>query len=526
MNMQWLDAPAPLAKQIEGVQISRMMHLVWMARPDLRSAFDLDTEAGQRRFADWFQVSAFREYGITPAAPGASAASSSRDAQSGEAGAAGPYGLLLRSESAARSLGRALPALVRKAGVAAWQGALRAALRFEARMAPRAQPVAPIASANPPRVPDIDVAGDAGVTLVGYARAEIGMGEHVRMTAATLEGRPLAWGIYNYGQQLPGRQNATADESRFIHDNRYKCNLFHVNADQMLLALLTLGRDFFDRRYNIGYWAWELAHCPEEWDAPMSLVDELWAPSRFIQSALAERARVRVEYMPLCVELPQFAPGTRAQFGLPDDAFLFLYTFDFLSYVDRKNPLAAVRAFRAAFPTGAEKAGLVLKAMNADESNPRWRELQQAIDGDPRIAIINRTFDRHEVLQLFDVCDCFVSLHRSEGFGRGPAEAMYLGKPVILTDYSGTTDFANEHNACPVRYRLVPVGETEYVFPTGQEWADPDAEHAAWHMKRLAADRALADAIGARARATMREGFNATRIGDLYERRLRKLGLV
>lgn len=46
MNMQWLDAPAPLAKQIEGVQISRMMHLVWMARPDLRSAFDLDTEAG------------------------------------------------------------------------------------------------------------------------------------------------------------------------------------------------------------------------------------------------------------------------------------------------------------------------------------------------------------------------------------------------------------------------------------------------------------------------------------------------
>jgi len=526
MNMQWLDAPAPLANPVAGIHISRMMHLVWMARPDLRSAFDLDTETGQRQFADWFQVSAFREYGITPSAPGTSTPAIRRDAQAGESPGAGPYGLLLRSESAARALGRALPAPVRKAGVAAWQGALRTALRFEARMAPRAPSTATEPSGSQPAVPDANIAGSPGVTLVGYARAEIGMGEHVRMTAASLDGRPLAWGVYNYGQQLPGRQNASTDESRFIQDNRYQCNLFHVNADQMLLALLTLGRDFFDRRYNIGYWAWELAHCPEEWDAPMSLVDELWAPSRFIQSALAERARVPVEYMPLCVELPEFAPGTRAQFGLPDDAFLFLYTFDFLSYVERKNPLAAVRAFRAAFPTGTEQAGLVLKAMNADESNPRWRELQQAIDGDRRITIINRTFDRHEVLQLFDVCDCFISLHRSEGFGRGPAEAMLLGKPVILTDYSGTTDFANDNNACPVRYRLVPVRESEYVFAKGQEWADPDVEHAAWHMKRLAADRALAAAFGARARATIREGFNATRIGDLYERRLRALGLV
>ena len=352
------------------------------------------------------------------------------------------------------------------------------------------------------------------------------MGEHVRMSAAALEGRSIGWGVINYGQHIPGRQNAETDETRFLSDNRYKCNLFHINADQMLVALLTLGRRFFDGRYNIGYWAWELAHCPVEWEAPMALVDEVWAPSRFIQNAFAERARVPVEYMPLCVSLPAIPPHSRASLGLPSDSFLFLFTFDFYSYVERKNPFGVIRAFKNAFRDRHERAALIIKAMNADESSEAWQRLLNLIDGDPRIIVINRTMDRLQVLQLFDACDCFVSLHRSEGFGRGPAEAMYLGKPVIVTNYSGNTDFTLPDNACLVDYRLVPVREDEYVFATGQEWADPDEDHASWHMKTLADDAQLAREIGGRASAFIRDNFGPARIGSLYEDRLRKLGLL
>lgn len=529
MNMEWLDAPAPLQHANPDIPISRLMHLIWLARPDLRSAFDLDTATGQREFADWFRVSAFREYGIDTVSRDGDGPSTE-----GARSFAGPlprvglglHSSLIRLEASARSISRRLPSTLRKAGTRLWKRTLHNSLRIESRFSTRWSGDPTQISVQGSEALEGTVRGEPGVSLIGYARAELGMGEHVRMSAAALEGRSINWGVINYGERIPGRQKAQTDETRFISDNRYKCNLFHINADQMLLALLALGRSFFDKRYNVGYWAWELAHCPEEWDAPMALVDELWAPSRFIQGAFAERARVPVVHMPLCVSLPNFAVRRRTSLGLQANAFLFLFTFDFFSYVERKNPYGAIRAFKNAFPGRHEQVGLVIKAMNADESSEGWQRLLDLIDGDPRIVVINRTMDRLEVLQLFDACDCFVSLHRSEGFGRGPAEAMYLGKPVIVTNYSGNTDFTLSENSCLVDYRLIPVGKDHYVFSAGQQWADPDEDHASWHMKTLASDPRQAQEIGKKARAFIRSNFSPARIGTLYEERLRKLGLV
>ena len=47
--------------------------------------------------------------------------------------------------------------------------------------------------------------------------------------------------------------------------------------------------------------------------------------------------------------------------------------------------------------------------------------------------------------------DCYVSLHRSEGFGLTIAEAMALGKPAIATAYSGNLEFMTAENSylCP-----------------------------------------------------------------------------
>lgn len=365
-----------------------------------------------------------------------------------------------------------------------------------------------------------------GAHLIGYAHAELGMGEHVRMSAAALDHTSVPFSVIDFNVGIKSRQKASLDHGRLNSGQSLAANVFHVNADQMLIAYRHLGHEFFRGRYNIGYWAWELAKCPEEFLGAVDLVDEIWAPSRFVQSAFAERAEVPVEYMPLCVTLPAFERLGRSRFSLPEDAYTFLYTFDFMSFWERKNPLAAIRAFVRAFPRADNGVCLVLKIMNGREHSTEWLDMQEAIGGDPRIVVINETLGRREVLALLDACDCFVSLHRSEGFGRGPAEAMYLGKPVIVTNYSGNTDFTRPDNSCLVDYRLIPVENGQYPFSSGQYWADPDVEQAAWYMRRLCQDRTYATEIAERGEQFIRSNFSERAIGEKYAARLKSLGLV
>ena len=365
-----------------------------------------------------------------------------------------------------------------------------------------------------------------GANLIGYAHAELGMGEHVRMSAAALKCTDVEFAVVNFNVGVASRQEATLDHGHIAPDNPFAANIFHVNADQMFVAYRHLGHDFFINRYNIGYWAWELAKCPDEFRAAAHMVDEIWAPSRFIQQAFAEGSDIPVEYMPLCVTLPEFKRLDRRRFGLPERACIFLYTFDFFSYLERKNPFAAIRAFKLAFPERRSDVCLVLKIMNGKDDSPLWRHMMELIDADPRIVVINQTLSRSEVLALLDVCDSFVSLHRSEGFGRGPAEAMYLGKPVIVTNYSGNTDFTLVDNSCLVEYTLVPVEEGQYPFHHGQEWADASIEHAAWHMNKLHSDSSYAREVGAKGRAYILENFSQEKIGARYESRLKQLALA
>jgi len=365
-----------------------------------------------------------------------------------------------------------------------------------------------------------------GANLIGYANAELGMGEHVRMSAAALHTTAVKYGVVNFNVGLASRQGASLDFGQIVSGNPFDTNIFHINADQMLTAYCALGRKFFATKYNIAYWAWELSHCPPEWLPAIKMVDEIWAPSRFIQHAFAEKADIPVEYMPLCVTLPEFKRLDRSHFGLSERVFVFLYTFDFFSFLERKNPFAAIRAFKKAFQRMGSEVCLVLKVMNGQEQSPLWMSMKALIDGDLRIIIINETLNRHELVALFATSDCFVSLHRSEGFGRGPAEAMLLGKPVIVTNYSGNTDFTLPANSCLVNFKLIDVKEGQYPLYEGQQWADPDEEQASWYMKKLHAESVYARELGAKGKAYIQENFNQRTIGAIYEKRLQKLGVA
>lgn len=516
MRIDKLYQKAPIPQLIENAHINNLMYMIWSSRKDLQIAFDLKTLEGQKGLVQWCNVSVLHEYGINPSDPQFSSKTSEQNALFRVAVYINSQ--MIRLEYWLRRFARILPKRLQILGKSIWINVLS---YFHQIVANNNQ-MALSEQIQITKKPESGFVED-GANLIGYAHAELGMGEHVRMSAAALETTNAKFGVINFDFGTQSRKKASLDYGKIISDSKYKVNIFHINADQMLSAYCYFGHTFFSDRYNIGFWAWELAKCPNEWIPVIDLVDEIWAPSRFIQDAFSAVTNKPVEYMPLCVTLPVFEKKERKYFGLPDDDFLFLFAFDFLSYIDRKNPFAAIHAFKKAFTNRHSKAGLVIKVMNGDVRNPMWIQMLNMIGNDPRIHIINEVLDRNDVLALLNSCNCFVSLHRSEGFGRGPAEAMYLGKPVIVTNYSGNTDFTKANNSCLVDYRLVCVEPHQYPFSEGQVWADVDTDHAAWHMRRIYEDDLLAKEIGLKGMEFIHANFNQSTVGNIYSKRLNKI---
>jgi len=371
-----------------------------------------------------------------------------------------------------------------------------------------------------------------GAVLVGHPYAVIGMGEVVRSAANALESVNVPFSIRNtfgeYGRQDALKHTDFKMMGRITTSSLYKANVFYLNADEMDNALAYLGPGFFEGRYNIGCWAWELSRFPDEWSDAFRLVDEIWALSRFTQQSIAEKADCPVVWMPHPVELTDSGRMSRHDFGLPENKFLFLFFFDFRSYLSRKNPWAVIEAFQEAFGrTGAEDACLVVKVNGTDTRHEEYGAFREALKVlGHHVILIHKVMDDREIKELLRVCDCFVSLHRSEGFGRGMAEAMYLGKPVIATGYSGNLDFTNEMNACMVDHVLVPVKEGEYPYGKGQLWADPDIEQAAWYMKRLVFEPSYASEIGRNGERYIKTYHSFRAIGARMRHRLEKLMLI
>ena len=371
-----------------------------------------------------------------------------------------------------------------------------------------------------------------GALLLGHPYGVYGIGEHVRLSAAAFSAAEIPFGIRNicgeYGVNLAGLHEDFPFMDKISKDGFYRANVFHINADEMVNAQIHLGKEIFADRYNVGYWAWELSNFPDAWCPSFQLVDEVWAPSRFIEQAIANKTSSPVIRMPLAVNFPEPNGMTRESFGLPEDRFLFLFFFDFTSYVQRKNPEGAIRAFLQAFPDVDDtRVGIVIKMNGVDLRPQEFNAFVQSIDReDPRVILMDKVLTDRETKALMKLCDCFLSLHRSEGFGRGLAEAMYLGKPVIATGYSGNLDFTNEHNACLVDYRLIPVKDHEYPFATGQKWADPDIDHAVWFMRRLVNELHYAQTIGQNAAYFIKTYHSPNAVGANYRARLAALNMV
>jgi glycosyltransferase involved in cell wall biosynthesis len=537
--------------QASGVPINRLMYRVWQAREDLQLAFDLATAAGREGFLNWYLHSAEREIGLgrifldhLQLEPQPVLASTAADVPPiarpmwGERafrriiarGAANAIAFAPRLQSVYRHISppvrqRLRVSLIKLVSVdksarnGAHNGIPRQSAGGTGNAAAAAQDSAASAAGHSAGLRD-------GALLVGYPKAELGMGEHVRLSAQSFMERRIPFGIYNFDHSVVARQQDDRYSGLITDKPEFKANIFHINADQMEVARDVLGTGFFSGRYNIGYWAWELSRFPDTWLPAIGLVDEIWAPSRFIQHSISEKARCPVVWMPLAVKAAPLNRELPVDFGVSDDDFVFMFYFDFASFATRKNPEAPIEAFKRAFAGSQDNARLVIKVMGNYVHRPEIDRLKKRVSSDPRIVVIDEVLSHEQMALLVNRCNCFVSLHRSEGFGRGMAEAMVYGKPVIATNYSGNTDFMNKETGLLVDYSLVPVKTGCYVHWEDQVWAEPDIDHAAWYMRKVFEDRAFADSIGLAGKAFIEQHHSPDVVAARYRDRLERMGVL
>ena len=366
------------------------------------------------------------------------------------------------------------------------------------------------------RVPERVRTAPIGVNLSGYLDTESGMGEAARASIRALTSAGIPVALNNVVSRL--RAGDTTYRHAFVSDNPHSFNLVHLNADNMPAFAARRGRGYFQDRYTIGFWFWELSTFRDEWVPFAGYVDEAWVATTFIQKAVAAKCAIPVRRMRLPVVLPPLPSRGRAHFGIPEGPTAFLYVFDVSSQTERKNPLGAIRAFRrAALPH--DRAVLVLKFGNPEYDRAGVRRLHEEAAG-LNVVMLDGYLDRPDLCALLNAADCYLSPHRAEGYGLTLLESMALGKPVIATAYSGNMDFMTSDNSFPLDYTLVSLTRDYGPYMRGAVWADPDVDKAAALIRQVVEAPVDAAARGARARTMVEHDYSARTAGIAMRTRL------
>ncbi|AFZ04738.1 glycosyl transferase family 2 [Oscillatoria nigro-viridis PCC 7112] len=355
-----------------------------------------------------------------------------------------------------------------------------------------------------------------GMNIAGYINGEFGVGEGVRANIRAAEAANIPFNINNFTRSPHRKQDTTYQN--FSQDNPHPVNLIQVNADEVATFIKHTGSTYFENKYNIGFWAWELPAFPPEWQPAFNNFHEIWTYSNYCAEAISAVSPIPVIKIMPSIALP--APSlNREALNLPKDKFIFLFVFDFSSRIERKNTLATIQAFKQAFGED-DSVLLIVKSSNSNKHLEQQNLLKSAIANSSNIKHLDGYLSKNKLNGLLYNCDCYVSLHRCEGFGLTMAEAMFYGKPVIATGYSSNTEFMNVGNSYLVKYKLIPIEKDCGPYKKGNVWAQADVEHAADLMRYVFNNYREAQQIGSIAAEEIKTLLNPQFTGNKIRKRL------
>lgn len=359
-----------------------------------------------------------------------------------------------------------------------------------------------------------------GINVIGYFQGRLGLGETARLIVSSLEKQRVPFSLISADFVAPHHSKMTSSY-KCEEECKYPINLFCLGLEDVPFFIQSKGHKYAKGRYNIGLFFWETNVIPHSIIKKISHFDEIWVMSRYNQECLSAVTTVPVHHIPHPIRFQEPEIFNKASYGLPDK-YTFLFCFDFYGIVQRKNPIATVKAFQKAF-SGCNDVQLVIKSLNGDRHKQLLQPLLNEISGDSRIRWIDEAMSAERRYGLINACDCYVSLHRSEGFGLSLAEAMAMGKPVIATGYSGNLDFMTQKNSYLCDFALVPIGPNIRPYPPNGLWADVNIDQAASWMNHVVNDRPEATIRGLLGQKEIRSNNSLDAVGICIEERLQKI---
>jgi glycosyltransferase involved in cell wall biosynthesis len=354
-----------------------------------------------------------------------------------------------------------------------------------------------------------------GIGIYGLFTAEIGIGQSARRSAQALRAASVPLSLHNI--TVESFENRIDFEISKDFVSPYDTALIHLNPDSLLHELWRCPIEALVGRRRIGFWHWELPVFPAQWTKAFEKVHEVWAPSSFVARTVAAASDLPIRVVPHAVPgdgIPQDI--ARKALGLATGEFLFLTIFDLNSFPMRKNPIGVVQAFLDAFPSpGPSSPRLIVKCHGKGNRNAAFDELLGCIRKDNRIMLFDEVFSVEKLRHLRAACDCYVSLHRSEGFGLNILESMVLGKPCIATGFSGNMDFMTPQNSIIIPFEMRRVAKGEYPHGEGQWWAEPDHEASVEALRQVVGQTCVIKALARQARDDALRNYSFERVGEL-----------
>ncbi len=382
-------------------------------------------------------------------------------------------------------------------------------------------------------MPRPETGTEVDVQLIGPLAKASGLGQATRLSASILRETDLSVRGVDFDLDNPAPEGFSSD-TMIEEYGPSKINIIHLNAESIPLAF-AYQPDVFSDRYNIGYFFWELdrpAYCHY---LGMDMLDEIWVSTEYgVEIYTPDSNGKPVINVGMCYEdIPDISKKDARDFV--NGKFLFntqnyvcLVAFDSFSFVQRKNPVAVLQAFQKAFE-GVPEARLIVKTQNRDSvfdtvQMRLWDQVDAITSKDSRIVVLNETLTYNDLLRLKAGCDCYISLHKSEGWGFGMIEAMNLGVPVVCTAYSGNMDFCSDKTAWLVESTPSRLQLGEYIFVrNGSMWVEPSVDHAAQQL-RAAYDNPKKRLQKAKAAQNyIRKNFSAKAISKRYGTRIKEI---
>ncbi|WP_134338285.1 glycosyltransferase [Flavobacterium psychrophilum] len=360
-----------------------------------------------------------------------------------------------------------------------------------------------------------------GVNVFGYINGEFGLGEAVRLLIKAMQNVDIPVALINLDIKTNHRHEDKTFEN-FTKEAPYSINLVLLGPGEASLPL-TYFEDsgLFKNKYNIYYLNWESEYFPQEYVDNISFFDEIWVPAKYCQNVISKVTNIPVTviHYPIEIVIPDTIDEEAENF-YNKSSFNFLFIFDYNSTLERKNPINLIKAFKKAFDKNDKSVSLTIKTSRATRFAKEKSKLLDEIDGYENIHIVEKIFEKDTLHNIIKGCDSYVSLHRSEGFGLTMAEAMFFGKPVIATGYSGNLDFMNSENSFLVDYKTCTVNSKIINYDKNTIWSNPDFEHMAELMKKVKENSDTIKAIAKKGNETILHDFSTSKIGNQIKHRV------